>query len=114
MNNPTNVFVTESNVELYLSKAYAAKDAAERDILLRLLVQEERRMGSSREHVENGERRLDDCKERVKRQREIVGTLHSNESRLQAELLLETFEAILVLMEKHQRVLVERFRATRL
>lgn len=114
MNNPVNAFVAESNVELYLSKAYECFDVGRRDLLLRLLVEEEDRMASSREHVENGQRRLDDCKGRLERQRKVIGTLQRNENRLQAEFLLETFEKTLLLMERHQRTLVERFHQTRL
>jgi hypothetical protein len=114
MNNAIDVFVAESNVEMYLSKAHVCLDAEQRDVLLRLLAAEEDRMGNSREHVENGERRLEECKERVKCQREVLSTLQQNENRLRAEFLLETFEATLVLMERHQRPLLERFRQARL
>ncbi|MBS0526937.1 MAG: hypothetical protein JSS04_25135 [Proteobacteria bacterium] len=101
---------SETNVEVYLSRAYACLDANQRDVLLRGLVEEERRMGSSREHMENGARRVEDCKERVKRQRELLGSLKPHENRLRAEFMLDTFEQTLVLMERHQRLLVERFR----
>ncbi|MBS0523749.1 MAG: hypothetical protein JSS04_08945 [Proteobacteria bacterium] len=114
MNSPVDVFVTESNVEMYLSRAYECLDARQRDLLLRLLVQEEDRMGSSREHLENGARRVEDCRERIKRQRELVGSLQQNENRIRAEFMLGTFEQILVLMERHQRFLAERFQNARL
>ena len=71
-------------------------------------------MGNSREHMENGQRRLKDCKERVKRQRELVGSLQPKESRPHAEFTLEAFEHTLILMERHQRLLVERFERNRL
>lgn len=86
MNNPVNVFVTESNVDIYLSKAYGCRDAKERDLLLRLVIDEESRMGASREHMDNGQRRVEDCKERVKRQRELIGSLQRKERRVRAEL----------------------------
>ncbi len=114
MSNPVNVFVTESNVDMYLSRTYDCLDGHQRDVLLRLLVEEESRMGNSREHMQNGERRLEDCRQRVKRQRELVGSLQPKENRIQAEFLLETFEQILALMERHQRVLIERFQKNRL
>lgn len=115
MNSPTNVFVTENNVELYLSKAYECFDSEMRDLLLRLVVEEETRMGARREHVDNGQRRLDDCKERVQRQREIVRELHrQNRSRAQAEFILETLERTLLLMKDHQRALTVRYRQARL
>lgn len=113
MSNPVNAFVTESNVDLYLSKAYVCRDPQQRDLLLRLLIEEEDRMGSAREHMENGHRRLEDCKERVKRQRELLALL-PNENRAQAEFMLETFERALVLMERHQRLLIDHFQKNRL
>jgi len=70
-------------------------------------------MGSSREHVENGQRRLEDCKERFRRQRDVVGALHpENENRAKEIFLPETFEKPLLLMESHQQVLIKRFRRT--
>lgn len=114
MNNPVNVFVTESNVDIYLTKAYACWDAKERDLLLRLVADEEARMGASREHMENSKRRVDDCRERVKRQREIVRSLQPTEKGHPAVFMLETFEQMLALMEAHQRLLVERFQRDRL
>src|SRR5690349_8076038 len=105
MNSPVDVFVAESNVEMYLSRAYECLDGRSRDMLLRPLVEEESRMGTSREHVENGQRRLDDCRERLKRQREVARTLQQNENRLQAEFVLDTFEKTLLLVERHQRYL---------
>jgi hypothetical protein len=104
----------ESNVELYLSKAYASRDEVQRDALLRLLVKEEARMGLSRENLENGRRRLEDCKERVQRQREAVLALRPGRSRLETEFVLETFEKTLLLMEQHQQVQVELFQMCRL
>jgi hypothetical protein len=85
-------------------------DLKQRDVLLRLLVEEEDRMGRSREHMDNGQRRLEDCKEWMKRQRELLGSLQRNENRLQAEFMLDTFEQTSLLMDPHQRLLVERFR----
>ena len=114
MSNPVDVFVTESNVEMYLSRTYECLDAAQRDVLLRLLVEEEDRMGRSREHMENGQRRVEDGRDRVKRQRELLASVQPNENRLQAEFMLETFEHMLLLMERHQRLLVERFQKDRL
>jgi hypothetical protein len=43
MNSPVDVFVAESNVEMYLSRAYECLDGRSRDKLLRLLVEEESR-----------------------------------------------------------------------
>jgi hypothetical protein len=115
MNSPMNVFVTEGNVEIYLSKAYTSGNAVERDRLLRLLRDEEDRMGAAREHLQNGERRIDDCEQRLAQQRVVVCTLRQQQQDAgQAELLLETFERMLLLLRGHQRVLVERFQRAKL
>jgi hypothetical protein len=115
MNNPTNVFVTESNVEMYLSRAYECLDGNQRDLLLRLVMEEETRMGKMREHMEHAQRRLDDCRERVRRQREVVLALpYQDPNRAKEQFLLETFEKTLLLLEEHQRVLGESFRHARL
>lgn len=115
MNNPRNVFITESNVELYLSKAYECLDPKERDVLLRLILEEERRMGHRREHVEAGERRLNGCRERLQRQRDVVAALPPDALSLPKErFLLETMEQAWLLFEEHQRILLECFASSRL
>jgi len=109
MNDQLNVFVTESNVELFLSKVYKAQTPEERDTLLRLVVEQQDRMGRRREHVENGQRRLNDCRERVRRQRHVLSTLSEQDSvRTREQFLLDTLEKVLILMEEHQRILCER------
>jgi len=106
MNTPTNVFVTENNVEMYLSKAYKSLDRDQRDLLLRLVSEEEARMGHSREHVESAARRLEDSRERVQRQRDVVAGLPAQDpNRAREQFLLETLEKTLLLMEQHQRIL---------
>ena len=57
MDDSTNVFVTERNIDIYLSRAFETNDLQERDTVLRLLVEEQSRMGARREHLENGHRR---------------------------------------------------------
>lgn len=115
MDDSTNVFVTESNVDIYLSRAFASNDLQERDTLLRLLVEEESRMGSRREHLENGRRRMDECSRRVQRQREIVGSFNAGErDALQAQFVLETMEKTLALVQDHLRGLERRFQQARL
>ena len=114
MNDHTNVFITESNVDLVLSKGYEAMEPRQRDTLLRLVIEEEARMGSRREHVENGQRRLDDCSQRVRNQRELVSALRRQERDVgEAEFILETFERTLKILEDHQKRLVKRFHVAR-
>lgn len=108
MNDSMNVFVTESNVDQYLSKAYSALDREERDVLLRLMVEEQGRMGGRLEHVENAKRRLDDCRERVRQQRGVVDALdHQHPNRLREEFLLDTFEKALAVLREHQQSLAK-------
>lgn len=111
MSNDMNLFVTESNVDIYLSKAYQSLDDEERNTLLRLVIDEEDRMGSRREHLENGQRRLEDCELRIRRQREIVSDLAaSGQDASQAASILGTYERILGLLQQHQRMLRQRFK----
>jgi len=70
MTLPMSVFLTEGNVEIYLSRLHTTWDPEERDKLLRLLVQAQ--MGASREHLENGERRVNEGRDRVITQRRPV------------------------------------------
>ena len=104
MSTSLNAFVTESNVELYLSRLYTTLDATDRDNLLRLLVEEESKMGRSLEHVENGERRVADGCERLKRQRTVVAGLPIGKRHEHpAARLLETLEQTQALLEQHLR-----------
>jgi hypothetical protein len=100
--NPMNVFLTEGNVEIYLSRLHATWNAEERDKLLRLLLQEEAHMGASREHLENGERRVSEGRDRIAKQRQAVAGLPVEErTGNSAVLILETMEATQALLEEH-------------
>jgi hypothetical protein len=113
--SPMNVFVTEGNVEIYLSKFHTTWNVQERDMLLRLVRQEEDRMGLSREHLENGERRVAEGRERLRRQRELVTELRLQEQAGRREaLILQTLEKTQLLLEQHLRQLRERHEATKL
>jgi hypothetical protein len=109
MTSPMNVFLTEGNVEIYLSRLHTTWSTEERDRLLRLLVQEESRMGSSREHVENGERRVSDGRDRIVKQRRLVADIPPPERpAAPAALLLETLEKTQALLEEHLKALQRR------
>jgi hypothetical protein len=86
---PLHVFAAEGNVEIYLSKLYGTLHPSERDNLLRLLANEEASMGTSREHVENGERRMIDGRQRLKKQRIVAMGLSVEHS---GALLLERWK----------------------
>jgi hypothetical protein len=110
-----NAFVTESNVELYLSKAYQSRSAEERDKLLRLVADEEARMGERREHRDNGQRRVNDCEQRAREQRELVCDLRrQGRDPSTARFVLETYEKTVVLLRDHQQLLAERFTRAKL
>jgi hypothetical protein len=114
MNDNMNVFVMESNVELFLSMVYKSTNAEERDSLLRLIADEQTRMGQRREHLQNAHRRLDDCKMRARQQRQVISALpEENPARQREVFLLETLEKILLLVEEHQRALAERLRESK-
>ncbi len=104
MSTPMNDFLTEGNVEIYLSRLHNAWDVGARDVLLRLLVEEDGRMGQSRVHFENGER-----------QREIVQSLEpDHEDASREALVLETLEKTQSLLEGHLELLRERFERNKL
>ena len=65
MSTPINVFITERNIDLYLSKLYLTSIAEERAKLIRLIRDQESRMRSSLEHLENGRRRVEKGRERL-------------------------------------------------
>jgi len=102
MNDRMNVFTTEGNVDIYLSRLHLTWSAEERDKLLRLLVQEEARMGDDREHIERAERRVADGRERVIRQRQLVAERRPAEGEDNQHIqLLETLERTQQLLETH-------------
>jgi hypothetical protein len=114
MNDRMNVFITESNVEIFLAKAYNSMDANERAMLLRLVADEHGRMGGRGEHLENGQRRLNDCRERLRRQREAISASDPRAPELTSEKFrLETLEKVLLMLEEHQRILGERYESGR-
>ena len=110
-----DVFVTEGNVEIYLSGAYETLDPERRDALLRLVVEEESRMARQRKHLERNKERLADCEIRVPRQRALVSELQGRQvNSVQAEFVLQTFERCLALMRDHHTRLAERSEAFKL
>ena len=104
---PLHVFVAESNVEIYLSKLHGTLNPSERDNLLRLLAQEEASMGTSREHVEHGERRVIDGRQRLEKQRIVAVGLSGEHP---DALLLGTLEKTQELLEQHLSFLRERLK----
>ena len=114
MSSSLNVFVTERNVEIFLSKLHHSFDGAKRDAFLRLLVAEESRMGAARQHVENGERRVIDGRQRLERQRIATCDIPPHKRDGHPDVfLLETLETTQRLLEQHlrtMRLLLDRAR----
>ena len=95
-------FVTEGNVEIYLSRLHSTWNACDRDMLLRLLCEEMARMGFNHGHLENGERRVLEGRERLEKHRELVAQLGSQDPAAgQASLFLETLENTQMMLEQH-------------
>jgi hypothetical protein len=112
---PIEIFVSEGNVDIYLSKLHEAWDAEARDKLLRLLIAEESRMGFYREHLENSERRVAAGLERIRFQRELVDRLTAEERPTDtASGLLETLEKAQALLEAHCQRLRNQFEQSKL
>ena len=98
---PMDVFVTEGNVEIYLSRLHTTWNALGRDKLRRLVCEDQARMGFSREHIENGERRAREGRERLKKQRELVAQLDlQDQTASHVALLLETLVKTRMLLEQ--------------
>ncbi len=112
--NDLNSFISEGNVEIYLSGLYKSWDADERDALLRLVIQEESRMGERLEHVREAERRILDCQQRVQRQRVLVDGREDAADMSRALFLLDIFEKILEALQEHHRHLLSRLENNRL
>jgi hypothetical protein len=104
LTTPLNSFVTEHNVDIYLSKLRATFNATERDSLLRLLIAEEDRMARTSEHLENGERRISEGRDRIRRHREMIAGLEQAMLSTDTALfVLETMERTQALLEAHCR-----------
>lgn len=110
-----DVLAIETNVDAYLSRLHQTWDAERRDRLLRQLTDEEARMGRSRMHLENGERRVMDGRDRLTTQRERVAQLAAARCSIDQETsLLTTFEKTQALLEAHLEALRTRFEQAKL
>lgn len=99
---PMNRFVTEHNVDIFVAKLQTTADPQERDNLLRLLSAEQSRMTLAIDHLEDAQRRVDEGRERICRQREERDRLEqAGLSTDGAASLLETLQRTQVLLEAH-------------
>jgi hypothetical protein len=115
MSTSMNVFLTEGNADIYLSKLHLTWKPEERDSLLRLLAREENQMGTSREHLDHAERRILDGRHRIARQRDVVACLTGpGQAGTTDALLLETLLQTQALLEQHLEILRQRRADSRL
>src|SRR5262245_43481327 len=114
MTTPMNVFVAEGNVEVYLSRLRRTPNAEKRDNLLRLIREEESRMGQSREHFENGQRRVIEGRQRIKKHRRLIARAATMRHAENAAFALETLERTQALLEEWLDALNGRREQTKL
>ena len=111
---PMSAFVTEGNIEVYLSRLRRTSNTEKRDDLLRFIREEESRMGQSREHFENGQRRVIEGRQRIKKQRRLVARLATMRHADNAAFILETLEMTQALLEEWLDTLSSRREQTKL
>lgn len=115
MPTPMNVFVTEHNVDIYLSQLQVAQDDQSRDNLMRLLVEEFKTMGVSHDHLDMADRHIRDGRKSILVQREFVEALPvETRATHPSTFSLASLEAAQSLLEAHARHLrndLERNRA---
>lgn len=115
MTSEMSVFLIEGNVEIYLSRLHTTWNPEERDKLLRLLAREESQMGLSREHLENGERRVSDGRDRIARQRRLIADIPLPGRAIASDaMLLDTLEKTQALLEEHLMALQRRWESKKL
>ena len=115
MSTAMNVFLTEGNIEIYLTRLYTTWEIQDRDVLIRLLVAELNQMGESREHFENGERRVADGAQRILRLRKLLEECRADGRPTDRQAFeLQTFERTQALLEAHVEKLRHRFEQKKL
>jgi hypothetical protein len=102
MASSMDVFLTESNVDIYLSRLDSTLEGEQRARLIQLLVYEESKMGFHREHVQKAEERVMNGRARVDDQRKRVAQLPTEGRKDSMEaLMLKTLEQTQELLEQH-------------
>jgi hypothetical protein len=100
MTTPMNHFVTESNIDIYLSRLRETADGSERSKLMRLLTAELSSMGQTCAHLEKAERRVADLADRMRWQRQELVRLKD------AQLPTGSAASVLQTMERAHSVLL--------
>ena len=115
MTTAMNVFLREGNVEIYLTRLHGTWQVQDRDVLLRLLVSELDQMGESKQHLENGQRRVADGARRLRRLRELREERRAGGgSTDRQDFELQTSEKTQALLEAHVVRLRRRFEQRKL
>jgi hypothetical protein len=97
-----DAFISEHNVDIYLSKLWQSDDTKLQDTLLQLLMAELSRMPLSRLHLERGLRRRADVEEQFRQQRDKLDRLKANGEAIDREArLLEVLGKVRELFEAH-------------
>ena len=97
-----DAFISEHNVDIYLSKLWESDDARLQDTLLQLLMAELSGMTPSRLHLERGQRRVADVEEQVRQQRDKLDRLKANGEAIDREgRLLEILGTVREVFEAH-------------
>lgn len=110
-----NYFVIESNISLYLDRLNRDLDQQTRDTVLKLLLDEEAKVGRAREHLERAEQRILEGRERLIRQRARIAEFPIGHPSLDGEeMLVDTLERTQALLEAHCERLRQAFEHFRL
>lgn len=97
-----NDFVVDRNVTLFLDKLSAGDDPSLHSTLLKLLVDEESKLGRSREQLDKAEEHVRNGKARIAGQRALIaGQALEGRALEQSQALLRTLEATQELLERH-------------
>ncbi|WP_245350333.1 hypothetical protein [Bradyrhizobium sp. UFLA03-84] len=94
-------FIARANIDHYLDLLKGPDvPAGTRSTITKLLLDEENKLGREQEHLEFAESRATTCRENADRQRRLTDAFVPGTSeRIQAERLLDHFEAIANLVE---------------
>ncbi len=94
-------FLTRANIDHYLDRLNNHDiPALNRTTIAKLLIEEENKLGRSREQLEFAENRAAACRDRADRQRRLLDSFdHGSTQWAQAERLLVNFESIAQLVE---------------
>ena len=110
---PFDSFVQSTNVDRYLDQLAAEGDHVKRTTLLKLLVEEEDKLGRNREELVKAERRVSDGKHRLQTLSSVAtGLVESGRNINGTVTLLVTMQDTQRLLERHYRKLCDELGET--